>query len=59
MSTITQVATLAGVSKATVSRVLSGTTPVKDETKSRVLDAINTLSYSPNQAARSLASNKT
>jgi len=59
MSTITQVATLAGVSKATVSRVLSGTTPVKDETKLRVLEAVKTLSYSPNQAARSLASNKT
>ncbi|PYF80971.1 LacI family transcriptional regulator [Marinomonas alcarazii] len=59
MSTISQVATLAGVSKATVSRVLSGVVPVKDETKSRVLEAIKTLSYSPNQAARSLASNKT
>jgi LacI family transcriptional regulator len=59
MSTITQVATLAGVSKATVSRVLSGVTPVKEETRSRVLAAIETLSYSPNQAARSLASNKT
>ncbi|WP_418138349.1 LacI family DNA-binding transcriptional regulator [Marinomonas sp. RS-M-Aa-14] len=33
MSTITQVATLAGVSKATVSRVLSGVTPVKEETR--------------------------
>lgn len=59
MSTITQVATLAGVSKATVSRVLSGTTPVKEGTRNRVMDAINKLSYSPNQAARSLASNKT
>lgn len=59
MSTITQVATLAGVSKATVSRVLSGTTPVKEETRSRVMTAVDKLSYSPNQAARSLASNKT
>lgn len=58
-STINQVATLAGVSKATVSRVLSGTTPVKEGTRSRVMEAIDKLSYSPNQAARSLASNKT
>ncbi|NLQ18727.1 LacI family DNA-binding transcriptional regulator [Marinomonas sp. M1K-6] len=58
MSTINQVAKLAGVSKATVSRVLSGTTPVKEETRGRVLNAVKSLSYSPNQAARSLASNK-
>lgn len=59
MSTISEVAKKAGVSNATVSRVLSGTAVVKEETKSRVMDAINALSYVPNQAARSLASNKT
>ncbi|TYL46960.1 LacI family DNA-binding transcriptional regulator [Marinomonas sp. IMCC 4694] len=58
MSTINEVASAAGVSKATVSRVLSGTTPVKEETRARILAAIETLGYSPNQAARSLASNK-
>lgn len=59
MSTITQVAKAAGVSKATVSRVLSGNTPVKEETRLRVQAAIDELGYSPNQAARSLATNKT
>ncbi|TBR37553.1 LacI family transcriptional regulator [Marinomonas agarivorans] len=58
MSTITEVAVKAGVSKATVSRVISGTTFVKDETKSRVLAAIEALNYTPNQAARSLAGKK-
>ncbi|MBJ7537286.1 LacI family DNA-binding transcriptional regulator [Marinomonas transparens] len=59
MSTITHVAESAGVSKATVSRVLSGTTPVKEATRARVLAAVEALSFSPNQAARSLASKKT
>lgn len=58
MSTITEVAAKAGVSKATVSRVISGTTFVKEETKSRVLAAIAALNYTPNQAARSLAGKK-
>lgn len=58
MSTITEVAAKAGVSKATVSRVISGTTFVKDETKTRVLEAVKALNYTPNQAARSLAGKK-
>jgi len=58
MTTITEVASKANVSKATVSRVISGATFVKDETKQRVLKAIKALDYTPNQAARSLASKK-
>ncbi|AJQ93160.1 LacI family DNA-binding transcriptional regulator [Gynuella sunshinyii] len=59
MSTIDEVANLAGVSKATVSRVLSGSTPVREKTRLQVLAAVEKLNYSPSQAARSLASNKT
>ncbi|MBJ7555902.1 LacI family DNA-binding transcriptional regulator [Marinomonas spartinae] len=59
MSTISEVAKKAGVSNATVSRVLSGAARVREETRNRVMEAIDTLSYVPNQAARSLASNKT
>lgn len=58
MSTIVEVAAKAKVSKATVSRVISGITPVSEETKQRVLSAIKELDYVPNPAARSLASKK-
>ncbi|BCJ85348.1 substrate-binding domain-containing protein [Effusibacillus dendaii] len=58
-ATIYDVAREAGVSMATVSRVLNGTAVVKDETKKKVLDAIQTLGYRPNAVARGLASKKT
>ncbi len=57
--TIYDVAREAKVSMATVSRVLNGTAVVKDETKRRVLDAIDRLGYRPNAVARGLASKKT
>jgi LacI family transcriptional regulator len=46
------------VSGATVSRVLSGRrdVPISAKTRKRVLDAMTTLGYRPNEAARSLAS---
>lgn len=44
---------------ATVSRVLNGTAVVKEETKKKVLDAIQTLGYRPNAVARGLASKRT
>ncbi|TCS73205.1 LacI family transcriptional regulator [Effusibacillus lacus] len=44
---------------ATVSRVLNGTAVVKEETKKKVLDAIQMLGYRPNAVARGLASKKT
>jgi LacI family transcriptional regulator len=53
------VATRAGVSVATVSRVLNGTGPVKRSTRARVLKAIEDLKYHPNLHARSLASGNT
>lgn len=53
------VAELAGVGTMTVSRVLSGTVPVSDETRKRVEQAIQTLSYRPNAVARSLRESRT
>lgn len=58
-ATIYDVAREAGVSMATVSRVLNDTAVVKEETKKKVIDAIAKLSYRPNAVARGLASKKT
>jgi LacI family fructose operon transcriptional repressor len=53
---IKDVAAAAGVSVATVSRVLANKTFVRPELRMRVLEAAQALSYQPNQAARSLRS---
>ncbi|MEX3018440.1 LacI family DNA-binding transcriptional regulator [Kluyvera sp. STS39-E] len=45
----------AGVSKATVSRVLNGTGQVKESTRQQVFKAMEELGYRPNFLARSLA----
>lgn len=45
---------MAGVSVPTVSRVLTGSTPVRDKTRQLVMDAIRELGYRPNEAARAL-----
>ena len=57
--TISDVAQKAGVSIATVSRVLNGTTPVANETAQRVQEAIRELAFVPRAAARVLASRRT
>jgi LacI family transcriptional regulator len=57
--TIYDVAREAGVSMATVSRVLNGTAVVKEETRQKVLAAIKKLHYRPNAVARGLASKRT
>lgn len=57
--TISDVAQKAGVSIATVSRVINGTTSVAAETEQRVRDAINELAFVPRAAARVLASSRT
>ncbi len=57
--TIADVARRAGVSIATVSRVLNGTTPVVPETAERIRTAIEELHYVPRAAARVLASRRT
>ena len=55
MSSITDVARLAGVSPATASRVVSSAPyAVSAETRARVLDAARTLDYVPNALARGL-----
>lgn len=59
MKTIKDVALYAGVSVATVSRVISGNYPVKESTRKRVLEAINAMDYHPNGVARSLKNAKT
>jgi len=56
------VAKLAGVSQPTVSRVLNRTetTPsISEETRQRVLDAVQTLGYRPHMIARSLRTQRT
>ena len=57
--TIHDVARHAGVSPMTVSRVINAEGNVRDETRDRVNASIKSLRYSPNQAARSLASAET
>jgi DNA-binding LacI/PurR family transcriptional regulator len=52
------VARAAGVSVPTVSRVLTGSTPVSEEKREAVLKAIRDLGYRPNAAARTLVSGK-
>ena len=53
--TIRDVASHAGVSIATVSRVLRGTTPVTPATRDRVLAAVSELGFRPSALGRSLA----
>ncbi|WP_076817797.1 LacI family DNA-binding transcriptional regulator [Pseudofrankia asymbiotica] len=53
--TIEDVAALAGVSRATVSRVLNGSTHVIPATRDRVLAAAGELGFVPSLAARALA----
>jgi len=59
MSTIKEVAELAGVSIGTVSHVIGGSVPVSDSLRRKVLAAIRTLDYHPNHIARSLKTRKT
>jgi LacI family transcriptional regulator len=54
--TIDDVARHAGVSPMTVSRVINSETNVREETRAKVASSIKALRYSPNLAARSLAS---
>lgn len=58
MATIADVAKAAGVSVATVSRVMNGSSLVTGSTAQVVRDAIQELSYIPNQQARNLRRNE-
>ncbi len=55
--TIYDISEKAGVSIATVSRVLNGSTNVSEKTKKKVLDVINQYEYTPNAFARGLGLN--
>jgi DNA-binding LacI/PurR family transcriptional regulator len=59
MSTIKEVAELAGVSIGTVSHVIGGSVPVSAHLRRKVVNAIRTLDYHPNHIARSLKTRKT
>jgi len=59
MATIYEVSKLAGVSLATVSRVINKNSRVSDKTRQKVEDAMTELGYRPNSIAQSLASNRT
>ncbi len=58
-TTIKDVARAAGVSVATVSRVLNGSAPVLEPTRRRILDAARDLRFTPNASARSLSMRRT
>lgn len=58
-ATIRDIARTAGVSIATVSRVLNNNVTVTQETKERVIHAVRQLGYIPNSAAISLKTNRT
>ena len=56
---ISQVAELAGVSKTTVSMVLSNYGGISSETSSRVLDCVHQLGYVPKARKQSSRNNRT
>ncbi len=56
--TLVEVGDLAGVSRATVSRVINNSPKVSDEVRASVERAIAKLGYVPNQAARSLVTRR-
>jgi LacI family transcriptional regulator len=58
-ATIVDVAEAAGVSYSTVSRVVNNKSYVKEETRQKVLQAMDELGYQPNIQARSLAGGRT
>src|SRR5262245_19890344 len=56
--TMAELARLAGVCPATVSRVLNGTGPVSGPTRARVMEAVERFHYHPNELARGLVNGK-
>lgn len=57
-ATIYDVAREAGVSLATVSRVINGSSVVREKTKEKVMKVIDELNFKPNQIARVLRQTK-
>ncbi|AEG43578.1 LacI family DNA-binding transcriptional regulator [Isoptericola variabilis] len=58
-ATLTDVARLAGVSIATASKAINGRAQVRAETRQRVLEAAEQLSFAPNALAKSLLQGRT
>jgi DNA-binding LacI/PurR family transcriptional regulator len=58
-ATLEEVARVAGVSRATVSRVVNGSPRVSSEARRAVEAAVVRLGYAPNRAARSLVTRRT
>ena len=58
MATLKEVADLAGVAPMTVSRVINNPDAVKEKTRIKVEAAMKELRYTPNIAAKSLATNR-
>jgi LacI family transcriptional regulator len=56
--TINDVAAMAGVSKRTVSRVINASDKVNKATRSRVMEVIKQLNFTPNRQARGLAASR-
>ncbi|MFJ8604720.1 LacI family DNA-binding transcriptional regulator [Streptomyces shenzhenensis] len=57
--TISDVARMAGVSTSTVSHVINGTRPVRDETRTRVEEAVRATGYRRDSLARALRRSRT
>jgi len=58
MASMRDVADRCGVSIATVSRALAGTSPVSEDVMRRIQEAVRELGYRPNRVARNLRSNQ-
>jgi LacI family transcriptional regulator len=59
MTTLKDIAKLAGVSVASVSYVINGTKLLSEDTTKRINDAINEMNYAPHSVAKSLRVGKT
>jgi DNA-binding LacI/PurR family transcriptional regulator len=59
IATMEEVAKVAGVSKATVSRVLNDSPRISEKTRARVREVVRALGYEPNYIARSLSKQNT
>jgi LacI family transcriptional regulator len=57
--TLEDIARLSGVSRSTVSRVINADINVKEETRQKVLQVIQSFNFQPNLAGRSLAAGRT
>ena len=58
MTTLKEIAALAGVSRGTVDRVLNNRGSVNPETEKRIREIVHALNYQPNKAALALAAQK-